>query len=133
MPVNLLIEEGTVYSGSEFLTGGYIKYRKLNFSKLYSLVGNDTNNILIPIINFRYNIQLDYPSMFPHPPQKNVHIELAILIFQNKKLVYFSSSLFSTESVDVYKFEESIDYTIKQENIDTLVQLTMKDYLELMK
>ena len=134
LPIEFLIKQGKVYCNRDFLVLGRVKYSKFNFSELSSLIGVETNSVLIPIINFK-NIPRGSPivGFTPDPLEKNVFIDLAILIFRNKSLVYFKSRLFFTDAVTVNRHDESIDYSIKQENIDTLVQLTMKDYLERMK
>ena len=134
LPVEFLIKQVKVYCNRDFLVLGRVKYSKFNFSELSSLIGVETNSVLIPIINFK-NIPRGSPivGFTPNPLEKNVFIDLAILIFRNKSLVYFKSRLFFTEAVTVNQHDESIDYTIKQENIDTLVQLTVKDYIERMK
>jgi len=138
LPAKFEIRKGKAYCNRAFIARNKIKYRKFNFSELASLLGDEPNSVLIPIINYNYiprrNIYITSTGAFGGGGfSKNVHIHLAILIFRNKELTYFSSRFFFTRSETVYDYRESIDFSIKQENIDTLVQLTMKDYLEQMK
>jgi len=138
LPIKLEIKFGDVACNRSLIARYRLKYRKFTFSEISPLLGEETNPILIPIINYNYiprrNMYITSTGAVGGGGfQKNVHIELAIVIFRNKKLEYFSSRLFFTASETVYDYRESIDFSIKQENIDTLVQLTMKDYLERMK
>ena len=138
LPAKFEIRKGKAYCNRAFIARNKVKYRKFTFSEISPLLGEETNPILIPIINYNYiprrNMYITSTGAVGGGGfQKNVHIELAIMIFRNNKLEYFSSRLFFTASETVYDYNESIDFSIKQENIDTLVQLTMKDYLERMK
>jgi len=138
LPAKFEIRKGKAYCNRAFIARSKVKYRKFTFSEISPLLGEETNPILIPIINYNYiprrNMYITSTGAVGGGGfQKNVHIELAIMIFRNNKLEYFSSRLFFTASETVYDYNESIDFSIKQENIDTLVQLTMKDYLERMK
>ena len=138
LPAEFLIRRGEAYCNLNFIVNRRVKYRRLNFSELYSLIGNDTNSVLIPIINYNYqtlkNMYITSTgAVGGEGIDKNVIIDLAILIFRKKELVYFKSRVFFSTPEIVYRYNESIDFSIKQENIDTLVQLTMKDYLERMK
>jgi len=134
LAVEFLIKQVKVYCNRDFLVLGRVKYSKFNFSELSPLIGVETNSVLIPIINFknipRGNLIVGFTL---NTLEKNVFIDLAVLVFRNKELIYFKSRLFITEPVVVNNSDQSIDFSIKQENIDTLVQLTMKDYLERMK
>ena len=134
LPVEFIIKQSKIYCNKEFLVLGMVKFRKFDFEELLSMIGEETNTVLIPVINYNY-ITRGSPivGFTPDPLEKNVFIDLAVLVFRNKELVYFKSRLFITEPVVVNNSDQSIDFSIKQENIDTLVQLTMKDYLERMK
>jgi len=138
LPANFELKHGKANCDRNFIHNRRVKYRRINFSTLFSLVGDETNTVLIPIINYYYiwrrNTYITSSGAVGGDGfSKNVYIDLAILIFRNKELTYFSSRFFFTRSETVYDYRESIDFSIKQENIDTLVQLTMKDYIERMK
>ena len=139
LPFELKVEEGKYYCYETFIAYEKLKYRLFDFAELKLLAGNEENYVLIPVINYNY---LHHRNMFITSTggvggeggfSKNVHIELAALIFKNKELVYFKSRVFCSPLIQTNYSNDNIDFSIKQENIDTLVQLTMKDYIERMK
>jgi len=138
LPIRLEIGEGRVFCNRGFITRNKLRYRKFKLSELISKLGNETNSVLIPIINYNYislrNIYITSTGAVGGGGfTKYVHVDLAILIFRNKELEYFKSRVFFSPTVITDFSSDNIDFSIKQENIDTLVQLTMKDYIERMK
>jgi hypothetical protein len=134
LPINLLINIRKVGCINDFFVQGRVKYRKFDFSELHSLVIDEKKSVLIPIIGFKYITRISPIVGFsPDPHEANLFVELAILVFQDKKLTYFKSRLFFSEPKVINNSNESFYDHIKQEHVDTLVQLTMKDYIERMK
>ena len=139
LPIKVKVNRGNFYCDKSFIPKYRLRYRNFSLPMLKTLIKEQNSPVLIPLISYNYIARrnnfitstggIGGDGGFI----KNVHIELAILIFFNQELVYFSSRFYSTEAVIVNRYYESIDFSIKQENIDTLVQLTMKDYLERMK
>jgi len=138
LPVVIDYRQDKVFCIGDFIAHRRVKYRKFNFSELETLIGNEMNTVLIPVINLNYvywrnQYITSTGAVGGEGLKKNVLVDFAALIFRNRELVYFKSRVFSSPAVLVRNYRESIDFSIKQENIDTLVQLTMKDYLERMK
>jgi len=138
LSLGFVVSTGKIYCNRDFIAFRSVKYRRFNFAELTFLLGSDTNLVLIPIINYNYiprrNIYITSTGAAGGGGfTKNAHVDLAILIFRNKELIYFKSREFFSPLVLTDYSSDNIDISIKQENIDTLVQLTMKDYLERMK
>ena len=138
LPCNFKFINGKLYCNRAFIGYESLRYRLFDFAELESLVGDEENHVLIPVINYNYiprrNIYLTSTGAVGGGGfSKNAHIELALLIFKNKELLYFKSRVFCSPLIQTNFSSDNIDFSIKQENIDTLVQLTMKDYLERMK
>jgi len=136
LPISFKVEEVKSYCEKSFIAYEKLKYRLFDIDKLRSLSTDSKGYTLIPIINYNYlhhrNILITSTGGVGGDGgfSKNIHLELAVIIFRDNKLVYFNSRVFCSPLVSTALYTANIDFSIKQENIDTLVQLTMKDYIE---
>jgi len=137
LPININFQQGNAHCSQTYIPNRSIKYHRLNFTELTSFTGNDTSTYLIPIINYDYvtlrNIYITSTGAVGGGGfSKSLNLGLGCIIFKKKELVYFKSRIFIASGIGVDDYLEPVNLG-KQENIDTLVQLTMKDYLERMK
>jgi len=135
LPCKVKFKNGKLYCNRRFIGYERLKYRLFDFSELESLADEEERHVLIPLINYNYiptrNIYVTTTGAVGGGGfSKKVVLELVVLIFKDKKLVYFNSGLFNSPTVETSLSTDYIDSIIKQESIDSLVQLTMKDYIE---
>lgn len=137
LPVNINFYKGKTYCNQTYIPNRSIKYPRINISDLLSFAESDTNTFLIPMINYDYvtlrNTYITSTGAFGGGGfSKSLNLELGIIIIKNKKLIYFKSRVYVASGVNVNHYLEPVNL-ITQEHFDTLVQLTMKDYIDRMK
>lgn len=59
LPIEFDIRRGKTMCYKDFLKFGVIKYKKINFEVLSPLIDTEAKNVLLPLISYNYNFELD--------------------------------------------------------------------------